>query len=176
MRTSMLAAFVMAAAFSFPCLAADTHASGMAAVSDATFVKKAAISDMYEIAAAKLAKTKSGNADVKSFADQMETAHTQTTDQLKSIVGSKPDLKLPTDMDAQHKAMMSRLRQASGADFDKAYIAQQVNAHNAAVMLFTSESQNGQDADLKKFAGDTLPTLQQHLTMAENLQKGRQTK
>jgi len=39
-------------------------------------------------------------------------------------------------------------------------------------MLFTSESQSGKDSDLKNFASQTLPALQQHLSMAQQLQKG----
>lgn len=173
MRTTILAA-AMASAIAMPALAqtGSTMSSGTAAVGDATFVKKAAISDMYEIQASQLAQTKATSADVKTFAGKMVTDHTKTSDQLKSIVSSKSGMTLPTSIDAKHKAMLTKLKGASGSTFDSSYAQQQIQAHQQAVMLFTSESQNGKDADLKKFATDTLPALQQHLSMAQQLPKG----
>jgi putative membrane protein len=176
MRTSILA-ILMASALAVPALAqgmssSSTMASGTAPVSDSTFVKKAAISDMYEIQAGQLAQTKATSADVKTFAAKMVTDHTKTSDQLKSIIASKSGMKPPAAMDAMHKALFTKLKSASGANFDSAYAQQQIQAHQQAVMLFTSESQNGTDPDLKKFATDTLPALQQHLSMAQQLPKG----
>jgi putative membrane protein len=146
--------------------------SGTAPVTDSSFVRQAAVSDIYEIQASQLAQTKATSADVKSFASRMIADHTKTSDQLKSIVSSKSGLTVPKMLDARHKTLLSRLRSASGASFDSLYAQQQLQAHQQAVMLFTAESQNGKDADLKRFATDTLPTLQQHLSMAQQLPKG----
>jgi putative membrane protein len=54
----------------------------------ADFVKEAAISDMTEIAAAKIALQK-GNADEKKFAEQMVTDHTKTSTELKALVAEE---------------------------------------------------------------------------------------
>ena len=174
MRSSLIAAALLASALAVPalCHTSSTMASGTAAVSDATFVRKAAISDMFEIQASQLAQSKAVSADVKSFAGRMVTDHTKSSDQLKSIVSSKPGMKPPTSLDAQHRALLSKLKVASGASFGTLYAKQQLQAHQQGVMLFTSESQNGKDPDLKNFASQTLPTLQQHLSMAQGLQKG----
>jgi putative membrane protein len=175
MRTSLFAVALLAGALAGPATAqtmASSAMSGTSAASDATFVKKAAISDMYEIQASQLAQTKAASADVKTFASRMVTDHTKTSDQLKSILSGKSGLKAPTAIDAKHKGLLSKLRAASGASFDSAYAQQQLDAHQQAVTLFTGESQNGKDPDLKTFASQTLPTLQQHLSMAQTLQKG----
>jgi putative membrane protein len=174
MRLSLLLAACLAAGLSAPALGqtGSTMASGAAPVSDSTFVKKAATSDMYEIQASRLAQAKATSADVKTFAGRMVTDHTKTSDRLKSILASKSGLKAPTALDTRHRTLLSQLRSARGAVFDRLYVQQQLQAHQQAVMLFTSESQNSKDADLKSFAGQTLPTLQQHLTMAQQLQKG----
>lgn len=146
--------------------------SAAAPGSDASFVRQAAISDMYEIQASQLAQTKAAIAEVKTFASKMVIDHTKTSDQLKSIVKMKSGLSIPSSMDTRHKMLLSRLRSASGANFDTLYAHQQLQAHQQAVLLFTGESQNAKDADLKKFASDALPTLQQHLSMAQQLPKG----
>src|SRR3954451_8842422 len=52
------------------------------------FVKEAAMSDMLEIEAAKVAQQK-GNADEKKFAEQMIADHTKTSSELKSMVGGE---------------------------------------------------------------------------------------
>ena len=56
----------------------------------ATFVEKAAASDMFEIEAAKLAAKRSTNAEVKAFAAKMEKAHTKTTEDLKAATSPAP--------------------------------------------------------------------------------------
>ncbi|MBV9572024.1 MAG: DUF4142 domain-containing protein [Alphaproteobacteria bacterium] len=174
MRASVFAAALSATVFALPALAqtSTTMSSGTAPVGDASFVKAVAISDKFEIQASELAQTKATSADTKTFASRMVTDHTKTSDALKSLAANKHGLAIPTSLDAQHKAMLSRLRAAKGASFDTLYAQQQIQAHNQAVMLFTSESQNGKDADLKKFAADTLPALQEHLSMAQQLPKG----
>ena len=174
MRSTLRLAGLLAAALSTPALAqtGSTMASGTAPVADTTFVKKAAISDMYEIQASQLAQTKATSADVKSFAGRMIADHTKTSTQLKAILASKSGLTAPKTVDAEHRALLSHLRAANGAAFDRLYTQQQLEAHQQAVMLFTSESQSGKDANLKKFASDTLPMLQQHLSIARPLQKG----
>ena len=44
-----------------------------------------------------------------------------------------------------------------------------VDAHKDTVKLFEKAAKNLDDAELKKFAADTLPSLKQHLTMAQQL-------
>jgi len=98
--------------------------------------------------------------------------HTKTSDALKSLVGKKSGMSLSATIDAKHRALLARLQHATAADFDKLYSQQQIQAHEQAIMLFTSESQTGKDPDLKSFASQTLPALQQHLVMAQQLPKG----
>ena len=174
MRSFLLVSALASATLAAPVWAqiGSTMASGTAPVTDSSFVRQAAVSDMYEIQASQLAQTKATSADVKNFATRMITDHTKTSEQLKSIASSKPGLIVPRMLDARHKTLLGRLQSASGASFDSLYAQQQLQAHQEAVMLFTSESQNGKDTDLKKFATDTLPALQQHLSMAQQLPKG----
>ena len=57
------------------------------------------------------------------------------------------------------------------ADFDKQYESDQQSAHKDAVSLFERYSKGGDNADLKSFAAKTLPHLQEHLKMAQDLRK-----
>lgn len=57
----------------------------------------------------------------------------------------------------------------SGAELDREYAKFMVSDHRKDVSEFEKESTRGTDADLKAFATKTLPTLQEHLRMAEAL-------
>jgi putative membrane protein len=49
----------------------------------------------------------------------------------------------------------------------------QVGAHKDATSLFKRYAEGGEDPKLKEWAGKTLPALDHHLQMAENLNKNR---
>ena len=140
------------------------------APSTTDFIQKAAMSDMYEIEAGKIATQKGQTAPVKEFAAMMVEAHSKTTEELKGIVASeKINVDLPTKLDAQHQKLIDDLNAASNADFDKTYAKQQVDGHQQAVDLFDSYAKKGDNAALKAFAQKTLPVIQQHLDAAKKL-------
>jgi putative membrane protein len=137
----------------------------------ADFVKEAAISDMFEIGSSKLAQDK-GNAQEKSFGSQMITDHTKTTTELKGLVSSgKVKADVPSALDSSHQSKLDKLRGESGKDFSSDYNSDQLSGHKDAVSLFERYAKGGDNADLKDWAGKTLPTLRHHLEMAQNLGK-----
>jgi putative membrane protein len=137
----------------------------------ADFVKQVAASDMFEIESSKLAEQK-GNAREKSFAQQMVTDHTKTSTELKQLVSSgKVTAELPGALDSSHQSKLDKLKKASGTDFSSNYDSYQVDAHKDAVSLFERYAKGGDNADLKNWAGKTLPALQHHLDMAQELDK-----
>jgi putative membrane protein len=137
------------------------------------FVNEAAVSDMLEIDAAKMAQDK-GNSDEKKFAEQMITDHTKISDDLKKLVASG-DVKadIPSSLDKLSQAKLDKLRDARRANFASEYDPMQVSAHKEAVSLFERYAKAGDNAKLKDWAGKTLPALRHHLELAENLDKKR---
>ena len=139
--------------------------------SDQDFVTEVANSDMLEIESSKLVAAKSDTKD-KAFADHMIKDHTATTAELKGLVGGgKLPVNLPSVMDKSHGAKLDKLNGLSGADFSKAYEDMQVSAHKDAVSLFERYAKGGGNAALQAFAAKTLPTLREHLRMAQDLAK-----
>jgi putative membrane protein len=134
------------------------------------FVNKVAISDMFEIQSSQIALGKQADADTKPFAEKMIQDHQKTTSELKAVVdGSMVKLTLPATLDSEHQKMLDDLNAKSGKDFDTSYDQIQVKAHRDAVALFEAYARSGEDSELKTWAGKTLPSLKEHLTMAENL-------
>jgi putative membrane protein len=139
----------------------------------ADFVKEVAISDMFEIESNKLAQAK-GNAAEKSFASQMVTDHTKTSTELEALVSSgKVKAELPAALDSSHQSKLDKLKGESGQDFSSDFDSMQVSAHKDAVSLFERYAKGGENADLKNWAGKTLPALKHHLEMAQGLEKSK---
>jgi putative membrane protein len=136
------------------------------------FVTAAAESDMYEVEAARIAEQRSGNADVKKFAEKMVAAHTATTKKLKAILAAnKLDIAPPATLDDRHQGLIDELRGAKDADFDGRYLSQQVDAHKEALILMQGYAKDGGVAPVRKFAAKTAPAVQSHLIMAQDLTK-----
>ena len=133
------------------------------------FATAAAISDMYEVTAGKIALQRSSNSDVKAFAQQMVEAHTKTTEKLKGLLPS--DIKPPAHVDDRRQGMLDNLRGVSASDFDHRYITQQVAAHKEADILMRGYAKSGDNGAIKGFAGETDQAVKMHLSMAEDLAK-----
>jgi putative membrane protein len=102
----------------------------------------------------------------------MLTDHQQTSNDLQSLVSSGKALgNLSSDLDSTHQKMLDKFKELHGADFTKRYAKDQVSAHKEAVSLFERYAKRGDDAALKDWAGRTLPHLEKHLQMAENLER-----
>jgi putative membrane protein len=172
MRRQALIALAVVALTAGPALAQTKTAKAKTsrASSDEMFVKNTAKDGMAEVELGKLAAEKASNADVKSFAERMVSDHTKANDELKQVAAKK-NITLPADPDAKAKAKYDRLSKLSGPAFDRAYMNEMLAGHKKAVAAFGREAKNGTDPDIKMFASSTLPTLQDHLKMAQNADK-----
>jgi putative membrane protein len=134
---------------------------------DQKFVKEAADGGMAEVELGQLAVDKASNEDVKKFGQRMVEDHGKANDKLKEIASSK-GIELPQEPSAKHKATKARLSKLSGPDFDKAYMADMLKDHKMDIAAFNRESTSGKDPEVKSFASETLPTLQDHLKNAQS--------
>jgi putative membrane protein len=142
-------------------------AAGMTA-SDSSFMKKAADGGMAEVELGKLAAEKGSSPEVKDFGQRMVDDHSKANEQLK-LLASQKHVDLPQQPTAKHAATKAKLEKLSGQDFDKAYVAEMVKDHKQDVAEFQRESKNAHDDDLKSFASQTLPTLQDHLKQIQKV-------
>jgi putative membrane protein len=135
---------------------------------DQAFVKKAVVGGLAEVQLGKLAVERAASPDVKQFGQRMVDDHDQANQALMAVVEPK-GLAVPTALDRQHRQAADRLAKLHGPAFDRAYMQAMVKDHETDVKLFRTEAQQGQDPELKRWAANTLPTLEEHLTMARNL-------
>ena len=115
----------------------------------------------------KIAEGKATNQSVKDFAHQMIADHGAANAKLATIV-SEQKLTLPKELDAKHKSDLDTL-QNSKDPVDGPYVQMQRDAHSDAVALFESYAKDGDNAELKTFAQQTVPTLKMHQEMIEKI-------
>jgi putative membrane protein len=137
---------------------------------DHHFVMDAATGGMAEVELGKLAADKATNADVKKFGQRMADDHGKANDELKSLAQSK-QITLPNAVDAKHQATIDRLSKLSGEAFDRAYVQEMLKDHQKDVAAFRTESKSGKDPEVKAWAGKTLPTLEEHLKLIQDLNR-----
>jgi len=159
-KTTLIAALCCVAGL--PIFAGSTTA-----MSDSSFVRKAAEANYAEIQLGKLAQDKANNAAVKDFGQRMVTDHTKAYDQLKPIAG-KDNVTMPDRMNVKDQALYDRLSKLSGTQFDREYMRSMVKDHQSDVAEFQRESTKAKGADVRKYASNTLPVLQEHLRVAED--------
>lgn len=140
--------------------------TGGVSTADRKFMTNAAQGGMAEVELGQLAQEKGQSQEVKDFGKKMVDDHSKANDQLKQLASQK-GVTLPTDMDAKDQATKAKLEKLSGTQFDQAYMKDMLMDHKKDVAEFQKESTSAHDPDLKNWAGETLPTLQGHLKMAQ---------
>ena len=97
----------------------------------------------------------------------MVTDHGKLNDQIKTLAQQKGITLAPTMM-KEHQDHVTRLSNLSGEKFDRAYMRFMIMAHRKDIAAFKHEAASGTDAETKKLAGDAMPTLKEHLKMAQD--------
>ena len=132
------------------------------------FYEAAASANMLEIEASKLAQAQSTDADVKAFAAMMIKDHTAAGEKLAKLATTKKVV-LPTQLLKRHQMMLDGLKEEKGADFDSEYRMKMVASHKEAVSLFDHASKKSPDPEIRAFAAEMLPKLQEHGAHAKKL-------
>ena len=135
---------------------------------DRHFIRKAGEGGLAEVELGKLAAEKGATDEVKKFGQRMVDDHSKANEQLKQLAESK-GVALPTKLDPNDQATKARLEKLSGQQFDRAYMNDMVKDHSKDVAEFKKESTTAKDTDVKSFASQTLPTLQDHLKEARSI-------
>ena len=136
-----------------------------------SFAQQAAGQDQYEIQAGRVAVQQAQDPRVRDFAQTMIRDHTRTTEALKAAVtrsGREP----PNEaVNGDLVMMLSALQSQKGAEFDKAYMNQQVVAHHGALATQEGYAQTGDDPAVRQTAQSAVPMVRMHLEQAEQLKQ-----
>ena len=184
-RTGAISA-ALVLAISIGVKAQDPPAKGNAARTTSTFVTQMAIAGMAEVELGRMASERAASADVKMFGQMMVKDHTQANNELTRIA-SQMKIEMPKQLDQKHRDLVDRLSKLKGAEFDREYMNAMVPGHEEVAKQLrsrpggqtTSKSQEsptgtsgveGEQA-LNQWAAKTLPTVEQHLENAREIQQ-----
>ena len=153
--------------------AQQKHQSAMAGQNmqnsaDRSFISSAAEANLVEIDMAKMVGQKSTDPAVKDFANRMVTDHTQASQKLASVAEMN-GVKLPTEETATERNEKIELQKLSGTQLNDAYLGDELQDHKEAISAFENEIEHGQNQEAKNYAEQTLPTLQDHIRIAEDI-------
>lgn len=130
------------------------------------FMQDVASGGQAEVSLGRMAANKAASPEVRRFAERMMKDHGAANDQLKELAQRK-GVSLSIRLDPADRTLIDRLGKLSGPAFDREYMRAMVDEHEKDVAKFEREAQVERDADVKAFAERTLPTLRQHLELAQ---------
>ena len=135
----------------------------------AGYVANAGASDLYEMQSSQIALQKSQNASVRQFAQMMITDHTQTTQTVMAAAQAAGMTPPPPMLMPMQADMIAQLQSANGADFDRMYLSQQVQAHQMALALHSNYMKHGDTPQLRQAASSAVPIVRMHLDRVKSL-------
>jgi putative membrane protein len=155
---------------------AATAASSVLGPVDYDFVAEANLGAPFQVDAGRLGETRAASAAIRDYARLMVTTHIPVVDALSEILRSK-GIAAPDDtlLHGAYDTMIGTLVLERGAAFDRDYVLGQVEYQRGNAALFQNEIRNGTDPDLKSFARQTLPKIEDHLQRALKLAQSAPT-
>jgi putative membrane protein len=148
----------------------DTMGDAQSQQMDKRFLTQVTQASMLNIAMGKLAIQKSSNDAIKQFGQMMATDHERGLAIFKRVA-AKDGVPVADQLDSQHKERLDKLAKLSGPEFDRAYIKDQLKAHQRMVSYFESEADNSNDTAARKVATNMLPAIFQHLDAVKDMNK-----
>ncbi|WP_053155690.1 DUF4142 domain-containing protein [Pseudomonas sp. P1.8] len=148
------------------------YASSACAQSPAEFINDASAQGMADIEASRLAHQKSESKEVKDYTIVVINDRT-TANQHLAKIAKQLDLPVAPREEVVEKAKALMPEVLEGASFDEAYAASQVKTTEQAIEQLEQTAQTTDVPQIKAFAEETLPKLQNHLQMARTLQASR---
>ena len=136
----------------------------------AALLNKANQMNYEEIETAKMARSAAGdNQALLTYADTIKKDHEANEDAVTALSRQKSIKLEGTNSDPVKKSPLNDLK---GGAFNQAYLQEQIQGHKEALRAF--EDARGQfktDKDMELYVQQTIPVLEGHLKMAENLQR-----
>jgi putative membrane protein len=142
------------------------------AQSPAEFIDDASAQGIADIEASRLAHQKSESKEVKDYTIVVINDRT-TANQHLAKIAKQLDLPVAPREEVVEKAKALMPQMLEGATFDEAYAASQVKTTEQAIEQLEQTAQTTDVPQIKAYAEETLPKLENHLQMAKALQASR---
>lgn len=132
------------------------------------FVNQVAAENLMEVRLGQAAQQRGTNPSVKQFAQRMVIEHTSMQKQWMAAA-KKNNIDFKAEMTPRHLQQAEQLRTLTGAAFDRAYMNLMVQNHQENVSTFQAQRNATHPADIRQLIDVALPSLQEHLTSAQQI-------
>jgi len=136
-----------------------------------SFLVKAADGGMTEVRLGELAQQKASSKMVKDYGTMLIHDHSAANDKVKALAAQR-NVTLPNAPGNENQERIDKLAKRTGKDFDKSFMDAMQSDHKKDIDMFKDASNKVNDADIKAFVDNTIPTLQMHLDSANVIRKG----
>ena len=150
------------------------------------FIGAMTISGLAEVQLGNLAIARASDPDVQAFGEMMVKDHSLANTELQGIA-LQLNVPTPTELDKKHRDVFDRLSNIGPREFDREYTKAMIEGHQEVARLLRSRTgdpvgaaaaatavgtSGTLDADpLTRWARKVLPTVEQHLERAQQLQQ-----
>ena len=148
---------------------AQAQTDGTVSEQDKTFLKGQQETNLAEISLGKIVIERATSAKVRELATKLVADHTKVSE-LNRALSTKLGLDIPEQPSATQQAAAETIKSQSGAAFDTAYVAAQVEGHTKSVASAEKEISSGSHPDVKAYATEYLPKAQMHLQHSQTTQ------
>lgn len=129
-----------------------------------------------EIDLAQVARSRAENKEVKDFAKQMIDEHKKSEKQAKEVAKKAKLEFVKNDTSKSLEDMVDteedNLKKLKGADFDRAYIGQQISLHQQILEDLNQKwIPSAQNAELKSYLETTKSNIEKNLSQAQQIQE-----
>jgi putative membrane protein len=132
---------------------------------DIAFVRVATENGRKEVSSAREALPQLKAPELKRIAALLVSDHNNANSRLSQIAAAK-QWPLPPP-----SAQSTPPSGTAASDFDAKWTAEMIAGHERSVALYRAQAAGGEDKDVRRYARDTLPTIEQHLAQLKSLQK-----
>ena len=159
-------------AMSQPALAQAKQA-GKAALNDPTIVAIFDAANTFDIETGELGAKKGTNKEVRDFGAMLADVHAKVRQQGRDLakkLGVTPTPPADFAMAKGHEETMKKLRALKGKEFDRAFLQNEVDYHQAVIDAVTTTLLPAiQNAEVKDMVVKVAPAFQSHKEEAQNL-------
>jgi putative membrane protein len=137
---------------------------------DKKFLELAADANMTEAHIGQMAENTAAKTSVRDFGQKLARDHTNAYAELAALA-NKIGATVPKGIDVRRDSAIRELTREKGRAFDRRFLRDEILDHERALTEFRREAAHGRDADIKAYASKMIPTLEEHLHIAESLVK-----
>jgi putative membrane protein len=132
---------------------------------DAKLIRQAAAGNLLEVQLGELAQHQAKNSTVQKFGERMVADHRKLEKQWTDLAANH-GMTVKAALSPKKQKKVDRLRQATGATFDREYMIAMIKGHAKTAAELEAQVDSARSEPVRKMAAYALPIVREHLLAA----------